>query len=347
MPSYDNKQLDAQSQGLTRSAGLIGLVFFVGVVGYSIIGSEGHGLGDAIYMTMITLTTVGYAEVIDLSESPGGRLFTSVLLVVGVGSFLYFFSSLTAFIVEGNLDRIIWRRRMRRSLSAIDQHVILCGAGQAGRHMIRELLATERPFVLVETDEVKVRELLEQLAVDFPVVIGDATDDAVLRRAGIERAVGLCSAISNDKENLLITLSARTLRPNLRIVARCKDASLRDKLRRAGADAVISPDEIGGLRMVAELVHPEAVSFLDNMLRDKDKRLSVEEVTITGESRACGRTLSQLRGDGLDVLILAVGEPESDDWTFNPGDDYVLAPGNALVVMAPPKAQREAQERWG
>jgi voltage-gated potassium channel len=348
MPNFDGQHLDEQSQGLARAAGLIALVFVIGVVGYLYLGGSEYGLLDAVYMTMITLTTVGYSEVIDLSENPEGRVFTAALLVIGVGSFVYFFSNLTAFMVEGNLDRILWRRRMRRSISELQSHYIVCGAGRIGRHMIRELIETERPFVLVELDDSIARALQDELSAKFPVVIGDATDDEVLRGAGIERATGLCAAISSDKDNLLITMTARMIRPELRIVARCTDQKIHKKLRRAGADAVVSPEVIGGLRLVSELVRPDAVTFLDTMLRDKEKRLRIEEVVLGPNSLARARTIGSLRRDGIDgLLIIAVRKEDSPAWSFNPHDEFVLEAGHRIVLMASPEARRVAEQRWG
>lgn len=348
MPKLDSKYLDEQSQGLARAAGLIGLVFVSGVLGYSYIGGEQHGLLDAVYMTMITLTTVGYGEVIDLSHKPEGRIFTSALLVVGVGSFVYFFSNLTAFMVEGNLDRILWRRRMSRSISALEHHYIVCGAGRTGRHMVRELLETERAFVLIDLDEQMARALLEELNADFPIVIGDASDDEVLRKAGIERAKGLCVATSHDKENLLITMTARMIRADLRIVARCTDQKIYQKLQRAGADAVVSPNTIGGLRLVSELIRPDAVTFLDTMLRDKEKRLRIEEVALAQGSQALGRTLGDLRADAIEgLLIIAVRAAGDDAWIFNPPNDLELQAGHTVVFMSSPEARSSAEARWG
>lgn len=352
MPNLDSTHLDEQSQGLARSAGLIGLVFVLGVVGYSTLGGPEYGLVDAIYMTMITLTTVGYAEVIDLSDNPGGRLFTTALLVIGVGSFVYFFSNFTAFIVEGNLDRILWRRRMRRSLNAIEHHYIVCGAGRTGQHMIRELIQTERPFVLIDIDEIRARELLDELGFgkqrEFPIVIGDATDDEILRAAGIEQAVGLCASLSSDKDNLLITMTARLIRQDLRIVARCADPKIFQKLQRVGADAVVSPNMIGGLRLVSELVRPDAVTFLDTMLRDKEKRLRIEEVQLQAGAEAIGRTLGELRADAIEgLLIIAVRTSGSDKWAFNPGDALALVEGHTVVFMSGPEGRQQAEARWG
>ena len=348
MPNLDSKYLDEQSQGLARAAGLIGLVFVLGVVGYSIIGGSEYGLIDAIYMTMITLTTVGYGEVIDLSGNPQGRLFTTALLVIGVGSFVYFFSNFTAFIVEGNLDRILWRRRMRRSLNALDHHYIICGAGRTGRHMIHELVATERPFVLIDIDEQRARALLDELHTQFPIIVGDATDDEVLRNAGIDRAIGLCAALSSDKDNLLITMTARMVRTDLRIVARCTDQKISQKLQRAGANAVVSPNMIGGLRLVSELVRPDAVSFLDTMLRDQEKRLRIEEVSLAEGAKAIGRRVGELRRDDIEgLLIIAVRSMATDKWSFHPPDELELEAGHSLVFMSGPEARQLATERWG
>lgn len=348
MTHLDNKRLDQQAQSLARAAGLILLVLAVGVLGYMYIGGESYGVLDAIYMTVITLTTVGYGEVIPLDGHAGGRIFTIALLVLGAGIFVYFFSSLTAFLVDGNLDRILWRRRMRRALNVLDKHYIICGGGRTGRHMIRELLETERPFVLVDIDEAGARALAEEFKRDFPIVIGDATDDDVLRQAGIERAIGLCVSTSVDKDNLLVTMTARMIRPDLRIVARCAELRSVQKLQRAGADAVVSPYVIGGLRLVSELVRPDAVSFLDTMLRDKEKRLRIEEVALREGSAAIGRTLGALRRDPIaGLLIIAVRETRSDRWTFNPPDELRLEPGLALVFMSSPEARITAQQRWG
>jgi voltage-gated potassium channel len=347
MSNLDSQRLDQQAQSLARAAGLILLVLAVGVLGYSYIGGERHSVLDAVYMTVITLTTVGYSETIDLSNSPGGRIFTIFLLVLGAGIFVYFFSSLTAFIVDGNLNRILWRRRMHRALNVLDKHYIICGGGQTGRHMIRELLETDRPFVLVDIDEAGARALAEEFGREFPIVVGDATDDEILRLAGIERAIGLCVSTSVDKDNLLVTMTARMIRPDLRIVARCNEPRALQKLQRAGADAVVSPNVIGGLRLVSELVRPDAVSFLDTMLRDKEKRLRIEEVTLRERSAVVGRTLAHLRRDPIaGLLIIAVRETRSDHWTFNPNDEFRLEPGLAIVFMSSPEARLTAQQRW-
>ncbi len=338
-----DSQLREHSISLARAAGLILIVFATGVVGFTLIGGEDHGVVDAIFMTAITLTTVGYGETIEVSQTPGGALFTTVLLFAGVGSFVYFFSNLTAFMVEGSLDRMLWRRKMKRAIENLDGHYIVCGAGATGAHIVKELLQTERPFVLIDSDEERTRELFEEFEARFPVVIGDATDDDTLKEAGIERARGLTSCISSDKDNLIVTVSARLLNPDLRIVSRCIDEKVTRKVRQAGAAAVVSPNMIGGLRMVSELIRPTVVSFLDIMLRD-NKRLRVEEYPVEEGSALAGMSVGDLRSKKIaDVLIVAVSRPDGS-WTYNPDDAEVLAPGEGLIFMGTP-ASREAMQR--
>ena len=265
---------------LLRSGLFVVLAFAVGVVGYGILGSGAHRWLDAAYMTVITLTTVGYSEVIDMSGSPGGRIFTMLLLLWGVGAFLYFFSSLTAFLVEGHIQHLLWRRSMSRAIERLSGHVIVCGGGHTGQYILQELAATKRPFVLIESSQERVEELGKMLGGEFAAVIGDATDDDTLRAAAIDRASGLVACVSNDKDNLIATVSARMLRPDLRIVSRCIDEKVEQKIRKAGANAVILPDQIGGLRMISEILRPTAVSFLDLMLRDRERNVRVEAARI-------------------------------------------------------------------
>ncbi len=348
MAKSDPHHLDEQTRTLLRSAAFILVVFAVGVLGYLYIGGAGTSVIDATYMTVITLTTVGYGETIDLSDKPIGRVFTMGVLLIGAGGFVYFFSTLTAFVLEGNFDRLVWTTKMRRAIRELDQHYIICGGGKTGRHMIREMIQTERRFVVLDVDEPRVRALRDELETDFPIVIGDATDEDVLREAGIERASGLCTALASDRDNLLITMTARMLRPELRIVARCSDEKMQQKLRRAGANAIVLPETIGGMRLVSELIRPDAVTFLDTMLRDKDKRLRVEVLALTPKSRAVNQTLGELRAVRLrDLLIVALRDGEGDAWQFNPPDGTKLRPGASVVFMASPEARKRAEELWG
>jgi voltage-gated potassium channel len=318
---------------------LLLIVFVVGTIGYAIIGGDGHSWLDAVYMTTITLTTVGYEEAIELSGRPWAQAFTIVLLLTGVGTFVYFFSHLTAFLVEGTLERLFWRRRMAREIGRLDDHFVVCGAGRTGEHVLHELIQTRRPFVLVDQDEVRVQELHRRYGVGFPAVVGDATEDEVLIAAGLERARGLVACVSSDKDNILVTFAARHLNPHVRIVARCSEARVEAKLERAGANAIVSPDRIGGLRMISEMVRPTVVSFLDLMLRDAQQRWRVEEVTVHKGSQLDGATPGSLRSRAIrDLAVLAVRAVDGS-WIYNPGDESTFEPGMGIIFMGSPEAR--------
>ncbi len=329
---------------LVRTAAGIAMLFGVGTIGYWFLGGGDTSLLDALYMTVITLTTVGYGEIVDLSANPAGRVFTMILLLVGVGTFVYFVSNLTAFIVEGSFEKVLWSRRMKQIIGKLKDHTVLCGGGHTGEAALLELIETERPFVLIEQDPERVKALELLVGREFPVVIGDATDDECLKQAGIVRAKGLVAAISSDKDNLIVTVSARLLNADLRIVARCIDKKVGDKLIKAGADAVVSPNLIGGLRMVSELVRPAAVSFIDVMLRDKGRRLRVEEVPIAPGSPLIGRTLGQLQASASrDVLVVALREADGG-WIYNPENHVGLEVGMALVLIGSPTGRRLVED---
>jgi len=328
---------------LVRIALLVALVFVSGIVGFMAIGGPETGLVDAFYMTSITLTTIGYGEVVPV-ETTAAKLFTSLYAIVGFGMFVYLFSNVTAFMVEGGLDRYLWDRKMHRTIEKLKDHSVVCGAGNTGRHIIAELLETRRHFVLIDRDAEVVRALHQQLGVSFPAVIGDATDDDVLRAAGVPRASGLIACVSNDNDNLVIVLSARLLTPKLRIVARCVDEREQTKIRRAGADAVVLPNRIGGMRMVSELVSPHVVTFLDVMLRDKERRLRVDEVLVPEGSPLSGTTIGALRAHKIkDFLVVALRQPDGT-WCYNPEEHEPVHPGVAIIFMGSSEA-RIALER--
>jgi voltage-gated potassium channel len=332
---------------LLRSGLFVVLAFAVGVVGYGVLGSGEHGWIDAVYMTVITLTTVGYSEVIDMSGRPGGRIFTALLLLWGVGAFLYFFSSFTAFLVEGHIQHLLWRRRMSRAIERLSGHIIVCGGGHTGQYIVQELAATQHPFVLIESSQERVEELSKGLGGEFPVVIGDATDDDTLRAAAIERASGLVACVSSDKDNLIATVSARMLRPDLRIVCRCVDEKVEQKIRNAGADAVVLPNQIGGLRMISEILRPTAVSFIDLMLRDRERNLRVEATRIAPESPLANETIGGLRERRIDDLLILALSQGDEPWTFAPADDRRLEAGMSVVYMASPRAHEELERLAG
>jgi voltage-gated potassium channel len=324
-------------------------VLATGTLGYYYLGKAEHwGLFDCFYMTVITLTTVGYGEVLPGFDSlPHVRGFTVLLIVFGAGLVVYFASTVTALIIEGDLRRALRHTRMMKQIAKLEDHIVVCGAGSTGSHAIEELMEYEVPTVAIDTD----RERLEALAEDFPspllkFVVGDATDDEVLEQANLVKARGLVAALSGDKDNLFVVVSARQMNQKARIVARGSDLQVLDKLIKAGADRVVSPNYIGGMRMVSELLRPAAVKFIDEMRRDK-ARVRIEEVEIPAGSRFAGKTLgnSGIRSHSSEILVLAVQVPGREGYRFNPGADFVLESGMTLVVLGPLSEVQELQDK--
>ncbi|MFH1740447.1 MAG: potassium channel protein [bacterium] len=315
-------------------AGLIVLVTVMsgGVLGYMLIEGGNVSFLDALYMVVITLSTVGYGETWDMSGKPELRIFTIFLILFGMGVLIFFVSTATAFIVEGELKDVIWRRRLQKMLQKLDRHFIICGAGLTGIHIVNELHRTLRPMVVIETNEEVVNTL--RTYENLPVIRGDATDDDVLREAGIEQAVGLIAGLPTDKDNLYLTITAKQINPKLRVVAKGVDTKVNSKLIKAGADSVVTPNFIGGLRMASELIRPSVVSFLDLMLRDKKKTLRIEEVTVPPGSPAAGKTLRDLNIPAkTDMIVVAVGAPHDGSFQYAPKAETTVEEGSALIVL--------------
>jgi voltage-gated potassium channel len=321
---------------LLLAAATLAVVMVVGATGYHILGKGHWSWGDCLYMTVITLSTVGYGEVLHgMDASAFGRAWTVGLILLGSGTLLYFISTLTAFIVEGDLQGAIRRRRMHKRIEYLKDHIIVCGVGNTGIHVVSELLATATPFVIIDTDPMRLAKTAEDFGADkVAYVHGDASDDDVLRAAGIERCRGVVAALHDDKDNLFITVTARALNQKARIVAKAVEATSEAKLRRAGADAVVSTNFIGGMRLVSEMVRPRVVEFLDQMLRDKEKNLRIEEVTIPESSPLVGLAIrdSAIR-KAADVLVIAVRLP-SGEITHNPRPETMLTANLTLIVLA-------------
>jgi voltage-gated potassium channel len=322
------------------AGGLLALVLGVGTAVYKHIGGEQATLVDSLYMVVITIATIGYGEIIDLSHSPGGRIFTMFLSFTGVGIMTYIMMSLTAFVVEGELNEAFRRRKMEKRIEKLRDHYIVCGADGVGTHVARELLATQRPYIVVDVD----REKIDRLhgGEDGPAfVVGDATDNETLEKAGIKRAHGLFAVTGDDNQNLVISLSARQLNPKIRVVARCEDARNSEKMHRAGADSAVSPTRIGGLRIASEMLRPAVVSFLDVMLRHEDLALRIEELAVP--EPMVGRQLATLNLHRFrKLLLLAVRT--GDGWTYNPQRDYVMQAGETLVFMGSPEERVQLEQ---
>jgi len=314
------------------------LVFLVFIVfaGGTWLYYLGHGrwsYWEAVYTTVISATTVGYGEPEGLREVPYARLLLVGVIVTSIGTAAYLQSNLTTFLVEDVLGQSLRVRRMTKQIEAIKDHVIVAGAGSTGRHVIRELLATRTRFVVIDRD----REHLERLSSEIAdgkmlYVIGDATNDATLLSAGVERAQGVVAALTEDKDNLYVTLSARTLNANARIVSKVILPDAAKKMMRAGATSTVSPNMIGGLRMAHELLRPTAVQFLDRMMSAKGQVLRIEEVAVPEGSWFAGRPLKELpiRSE-TKLLVVAVYEDEA--FHYSPDPNFTVEAGMTLVVM--------------
>ncbi len=313
---------------------LLAGMFVVGTLGFYILGGGEYGLLDCVYMTAISLTTVGYGDALHVADSTGGRIYIIVLLVSGMGVTLYSVSTVTAFIVEGHLRRLFRERKMNKKISALADPYLLCGVGETGVHVLHELIAAEVPFVVVDSDPEALAAAAEQIEGEMLHVVGDATHEKFLETAGIERARGLVAVLHEDKDNLFLVVTASFMKPGLRIVAKCIEHGSVAKFKRAGASYVVSPSFIGGMRIASQLLRPNVVNFLDSMLRGRDKTIHVEEVQVPAAAVAAGKTLRELRiGERTGMLVIAVRQPGTEEFDYNPGGDCVLQEGSLLVVI--------------
>jgi voltage-gated potassium channel len=285
-------------------------------------------------MTITTLSTVGFGELLPgMAQIPLARLWTVLLLLLGSGALVFFISSLTAFIVEGDIQDVFRRRRMRKAIDALKDHIIVVGIGTTGIHVATELRATRVPFVVVDSDEQRLRTIAAETLPGLLYVHGDATLDHVLELAGIARARGLATSLPEDRDNVFVTITARALNPLLRITSKVMEDSADTKIRRAGADATVSPSAIGGRRLVSHLLRPSVVQFLDSMLQDRSEVSRVDEVAIPDASRAIGATLGETNiREKTRALLLAVNHADGS-YSYHPDASLVLERGAKLVVF--------------
>jgi voltage-gated potassium channel len=320
---------------------LLVAVILIGAVGYWLIGGGKYPFFDCLYMTVITIATIGFSEVIDIAGNVGARVFTMFIAVAGIGVLAYLVTNLTAAIVEGELTKSFRRRRMEKLAAKAREHYIVCGVGWAGLHIINELRETKRSHVIIDLNRSKIDKSLEAMSGEV-FIEGDATDNDTLLKAGIDRATGIFAVTGDDNQNLVIALTARQLNPAVRVVAQCNETKNTEKIRKAGADAVVSPGYISGMRMASEMVRPTVVTFLDKMLRGKDENLRVEEVPVPAS--LVGKALSAINWRSFPrTLLLAVKKGE--DWVYNPSrPDYILEPDNRLIVMTTPEERRDLEK---
>ena len=303
------------------------LLLFIGMCGYKWIEGDEWSWFDALYMSAITLTTVGYGETHTLTD--GGRAFTIVFLFFGVFTLFYTATEIIRSIVSGQLRNVMGKDRMERTLSHLKDHVIICGLGRMGRLVCQDFERQAVPFVVIDRDLNLLNELVYKHGVPLH---GDATSDEVLLHAGVERARAIITAVPTDADNLYITLSARVLNEKILIVARAEEEGVIAKLRRVGANHVVSPYTMGGYRASQAVLKPTVGHFLDMAARH-DVDYSVEEILVEAGSILCGKLLKETRlHEDHSVVVLTI-KKLTGDMIYNPKGESVLEAGHILVVV--------------
>lgn len=312
---------------LWKALGLLGMAVALGTIGYYLI--EQMTVLDALYMTVTTISTVGFGEIHPLS--PMGRAFTIVLIVCGVSSMAWAAESMVEVLLEDQLRHAWWRRRMERDIARLTAHYIVCGYGRMGEQIGRELTRRGLDFVVIDRAP-EVLAMLRDQGIRY--VEGDATSDSTLRNAGVTRARGLATALSGDADNALIVISAKGLNARLQVVARASNQETEEKLLRAGADRVVTPYTIGGQRMAMSLLQPAVNDFLNSVVFDAEKHTELGEVVIHANSSLSGTTLqdSQLR-ERWGAIVVAIKD-QGGELVFSPSAQTVLRSGDTLILVA-------------
>jgi voltage-gated potassium channel len=299
-------------------------VLIYGTLGYMII--EKMQFLDALFMTVITLATVGYKEVKELDEP--GKIFTIILIFSGFGVFTYALTTGAKILIEGEIKEVFKKRKMKKMIEHLKDHFIICGYGRMGSIIVKELLANKLPVVVIEKNKAFIPEDEEIICIE-----GDATRDETLKSAGIEKAKGLITVLPTDAENLYVVLSARGLNPDLFIVARATEKGAEIKLKRAGANKVVSPYLIGGLRIAHTVLRPTVVDFLEFATRSEHLEIQIEEIEVLPQSKLVGKTIGQ-SGIGREIGAIIVGIKRADGrMKFNPTSQTIIKEGDILIVV--------------
>ncbi len=325
----------------------------ISTTGYRLIGGPSVTFLQALYMAVITLAGVGYGEVVDTSHNPALRIFNIGIVLFGVAITVYVFSVVAAFLVEVEFSNPFWRRRMQRHIDELSGHHIVCGLGDTGRHAVAELQKTNTPHVVVDLSEEnlkKLKQLHPEALGEMLFVVGDATEEDVLEKAGLSRAKGLIAALPLDKDNLVVTVIVRQRFPKMRIVARSAERKFSERMLRAGANSTVSPSHIGGLRMASELIRPHVVGFLDTMLKEQGRTLRVEEIEVKSTSPWAGSALQALNLKGrYNLLVLGLKRPLAgdSDLMINPPDNSIIDKEQIIIAMGDVKDIQRARRDAG
>jgi voltage-gated potassium channel len=325
-----------RAQGPGFAVALLALIVAVGTLGYMLI--EGWSAWDAFYMTIITITTVGYREVHPLSRA--GEALTVGVLIFGVGAALYAFTLLATIVVEGGLPRRLQRRRQERMLETIKDHFIICGYGRIGSTVAQQFRRQQVPFVVVERNPERLQAAIDEGAI---AVEADASREDILKRVGIERARGFIAAVGTDAENVYAVLTARVLRPDLFIVSRAETEDATMKLKRAGADRVVSPYQIGAVAIAQTALRPAVVDFMELATSTENLDLSMEQVTVAPQSALANKSIldANLR-QRFGVIVVGI-QRQDRTMDFNPEPDTAMYAGDKLVVLGRPDSLKKLE----
>lgn len=321
---------------------LLSLIFIIGTLGFHFI--EEWGILDSLFMTLITITTIGYREIYPLSDY--GKIFDIFLIVMGVGTAAYGFASLAQFIVEGEVQRVLGRRRLDKKITRMNDHYIICGNGRIGSLIWQELQQSDKAFLVIDNDPDAINELELR---NVPHVSGDATNEETLQRAGIDRAKGLIATASSDVTNVYITLIAKELNPRIFVLARAETEDSIKNLKRAGANKVISPYLIGGRHMANIILKPTVVDFIDLATGEKTKDffIQMEGFKIRTGSKLVGMTLrdSPIRKD-IGLIVVAIKDHQGE-MIFNPPAAFILSQDDVLVCIGGVDALKSMKQLVG
>ena len=308
---------------------LLVLVHVLGTLGYDYLTDGRYTWFDCFYMTFVTISTIGFGEIIDMAGNQPARVLTVFLAMLGTGTLSMLFSIVTVIVLESDLNGTLKRKRMEKSFAKLKGHYILCGLGRVGRNVAHELEITGHAFVAIDENIAPLEEYREK-STGLLYLHGDAGDDDVLRTAGFNQAAGLFAVTGDDSRNLMIVITAKQLRPELRVVARCHEVRNIEKMKKAGADAIVSPDFTGAMRIATAMIRPHVASFMDEMLRtDGDWR--VEQVVVPPNFIPSTIGEIGMRGDGFIVISV---RHAGGDWQFNPAETHILKAGDMVMVMA-------------
>ena len=324
---------------------LIVFVFAIGTAGFYFL-LDHLSFIDSLYLTVITLTTVGYGDLTPHNNMPEGgnpyiiELFAIMLVLFGIGSFLYVMGVITEYVISGDMISERRRKRMQKLISNLRDHYIICGAGRAGVYMMQELKATVRPFVVIERSEERIREVLAEFD-DLLYIRGDSTQDEIMEQAGLKHAAGIMAALPDEKDNLFVVMSLSQYRKGnakrFRIGAKVEHfKKMAPKIRSVGADCVISPERISSRRMISEMFRPSVTTFLDRMLKDDRAVMRIEEVTISTDSVFTGTTLREAQiPEKTGLFIVAVRKGGTGGFIHNPDAGQEIDAGDVLICMGP------------